>query len=84
VFDGEALADRLCRLKFERAREMGDLFHEARIGGDSAMDAQRGDQAEHAQHQAEALGALKVARRLGVWLRRALTGRFPAGGRFAS
>jgi hypothetical protein len=72
VFDGEALADRLCRLKFERAREMGDLFHEAPSGGNSAIHTQRSD-------QAEALTTLKLARQLGVWFRRTLAGRFPAG-----
>ena len=86
VFDGEALADRLCRLKFERACATGGLFHEARIGGSSAMRAQRGDQAEHAHggDWAEALAPLKVARQLGVWFRRTLAGGFPAGGRSAS
>ena len=77
VFDGEALADRVCRLKFERAREMGDVFHEAPIGGNSAIHAQRRD-------QTEALTTLKVARQLGVWFRRTLAGRFPTGARSAS
>ena len=46
VFDGEALADRLCRLKFEQKREIGDLFHEARICRNSAIHTQPADQAE--------------------------------------
>jgi hypothetical protein len=70
VFDGEALADRLCRLKFERAREIEDLFHEAR-NGNSVIHTQRGD-------QAEALTTLKVARQLGVWFRRIFAGKVSA------
>ena len=77
VFDGEALADRLCRLKFERACATEDLFHKARSGGNGAMHAQRGE-------LAEVWAPLKAARRLGVWFRRTLAGGFPAGGCSAS
>ena len=63
VFDGEVLADRLSRLKFERLLpHEGDLFRQVRIAGNRATHAQGGD-------YAEALTPLKLARQLGVWLR---------------
>ncbi len=71
VFDGEVLADRLRRLKFERLLphegdlfpHEGDLFRQVRIAGNRATHAPGGD-------HAEALTTLKLARQLGVWLRR--------------
>ena len=64
VFDGEVLADRLSRLKFERVPPLeGDLFRQIRNAGNRATHAQGGD-------RAEALTPLKLARQLGVWLRR--------------
>ncbi len=49
VFDGEALADRVRRLKFERPREIADLFHEVRTaGGTVAKTVRTGGGVTHA------------------------------------
>jgi hypothetical protein len=49
VFDGEALADRVRRLKFERSREIADLFHEVRTaGGTVAKTVRTGGGVTHA------------------------------------
>lgn len=60
---GEAQADLLRRLKFERAlpREVGDLFHALRVSANRAAH-------EHAGDHSSALPSLKVARQLVIWL----------------
>ena len=62
---GEAHADLLRRLKFDRAlpREVGDLFHALRVSGNRAAHEQAGD-------HSSALVSLKVARQLAIWFAR--------------
>lgn len=59
---GEAHADLLRRLKFDRTlpREVGDLFHALRVSGNRAAH-------EHSGDHASALTSLKVARQLAIW-----------------
>jgi type I restriction enzyme R subunit len=71
----EPQADLLRRLAFERVlpREVGDFFHQIRIGGNKATHALGGN-------HSEALTALKLARQLGVWFHRTFADRkFKAG-----
>lgn len=65
----EPQADLLRRLKFERVlpREVGELFHQLRTGGNRATHSYVGD-------HAEALSGLKIARQLGVWFHRTFVG----------
>jgi type I restriction enzyme R subunit len=67
VYEGEqeTFDEILRRLRLERIlpREVGDVFHKLRIVGNAAVH-------EGAGTHADALGALKLARQLGVWFYR--------------